>query len=123
MDGYDMSGYSRSIGPLTWNYPTADLTVLNDAIRGGLPDTPEISPGTLNGIFDNTETSGLHVVANAAGVTRDIMVAIGILAAPAQGDPVFVCQANQLGYMGGEDAGAMIATRPAATSTSSTSVS
>lgn len=89
MDGYDLSGYSRTIGPLssTWDYDgQASLT---DEIKNGMLGQVAISAGQLNGFFDNTATSGLHVVASTPGVKRTLMVPVGILAAPAAGDVVF----------------------------------
>ena len=39
IDGYDMSGYSRSAGVLGWNYNEADLTCqMSDAAMGYLPN-------------------------------------------------------------------------------------
>jgi len=108
-----MSCYSRSIGPLVADYGMADLTAdMCDAVRGYLPDTPNLSPGTLNGVFDNTETVGAHEVLNAAGVGRVVTVALGIRAAPAQGDPVFHGKFLQLDYQAVESGGAMTTTIP-----------
>lgn len=101
VDGYDMSGYSRTIGPLKWEYEEADLTVqMSDAMMGFMSNLPSISPGILNGVFDNTATSGLHVIGSAVAASRIITVPIGIQAAPAQGDPCFNGQFVQAGYHG-----------------------
>jgi hypothetical protein len=113
MDGYDLSGYSRTVSPLTWEFDTADLTCqMSDGVRGYLPNKPTVSPGTLNGVFDNTATSGLHVLASAQNSDRVIMIPVGCRAAPVAGDPVFCGEFVQLGYQASEDAGAMIATIP-----------
>ena len=41
VDGRNLSGYGRTIGPLTWDYDLADLTCqMSDAVRGGLPVAP-----------------------------------------------------------------------------------
>lgn len=109
--GYDMSGYTRNIGPLTWSYPTPDLTVQSDAVRGGLPDTPEISPGTLNGVMDG-DAAGLFATYGAGGTGRILTAAFGIRTAPAQGDPVFCGRFGQLDYQGAEAGGAMYTTVP-----------
>lgn len=98
VNGYDLSGYSRQIGPLAQTFDETDLTTITDAVTGVLPNYAALSCGTLNGIFDNTATSGLHVVANGAGVSRNVMIPIGIRAAPAQGDPVYMGQFEQSGY-------------------------
>lgn len=88
-DGYDLSSYTMSVGPLDYVFEEADLTTLGDAIRGVLPNKPGVKIGTLNGVFDNTATSGLHTVISGAGTYRTVMIPIGIRAEPAAGDPVF----------------------------------
>ena len=113
MDGYDLSGYSRTVSPLTWEFDPADLTCnMSDGVRGYLPNKPTVSPGTLNGVFDNTATSGLHVVASAHNSDRVIMIPVGDKAAPVQGDPVFCGEFLQLGYHAEEDGGAVVASIP-----------
>lgn len=97
-DGYDMSGYSRAVGPLAHSFEESDLTCLSDAVKGVLPGHATLGIGTLNGVMDNTATSGLHVVMNAAGTIRTIMIPVGIQAEPAQGDPVYMGQFEQQGY-------------------------
>jgi len=100
LDEFDMSGYSRSVGPLSWVYEEADLTCqMSDAAKGYLPGQASISPGTLNGVFDNTATVGLHVIASSVA-NRILTIPIGIRAAPAAGDPAFVGRFVQLGYNG-----------------------
>jgi len=98
INGYDMSGYTRGIGPLSWVYPEIELVALSDPVKGALMGQPEISPGALTGLFDNTATSGLHAVLNAPGSLRDVLVAIGIRAVPAEGDQVFMGSFNQNSY-------------------------
>ena len=113
IDGYDMSGYSRSVGTLGWNYEEADLTAdLGDAVRGYLPNQSTISMGPLNGVFDNTATSGLHVIGSSIQSERVVTVAIGDRAAPAVGVPVFCGRFVQLGYHAEEDSGAVVANIP-----------
>ncbi len=107
IDGYDLSGFSRSIGPLAWTFDQEEGTVFTDPVKGALPGHVDINPGTLTGNFDNTAL-GLHVVANGAGVKRNVMVPIGIRAAPAEGDPVFCSQNLQGEYMGTPTAGELI---------------
>ena len=113
VDGYDMSGYSRTIGPLLWEFDEADLTAqMGDSVRGYLPNLCNMSPGTLNGVFDNTATSGLHVIASSIQSERVVTVAIGDRAAPAIGDPVYCGQPVQLSYHAEEDGGAVTAAIP-----------
>jgi hypothetical protein len=103
LDGYRMSGYTVNIGPLSTAFAENGLFAVTDAVKGYLPGNVDINPGTLNGIFDNTATSGLHAIASAAaqgGAARNLMVAIGTLgAAPAVGDPTFAGVWNQQAYV------------------------
>ena len=112
--GYDLSCYSRDIGPLTEDYNAADLTAtMCEAVRGWLPDTPTLSPGTLNGVLDNTATTGFHTVAAAwPGTAKVVTVAQGIRAIPAAGDPVFHGQFQVNSYQAIENGGAMTVTMP-----------
>jgi hypothetical protein len=98
-----MSGYARSFGPLATTFDEGVDDAMNLTVKGTMLGNAVVSMGTLNGLFDNTPTSGLHVVMNGAGVTRTIMLPIGIQAAPAAGDPVFAGQFTQLGYQGNAD--------------------
>ena len=98
MGGYDMSGYARTFGPLVWTYDEQGEAALSDDIKNYLPGHPTISVGQLNGFFDNTATTGLHVIGSTAGVKRTVMAPIGMRAAPAEGDPVFCGDYTQLGY-------------------------
>ena len=98
IDGFDMSGYTRDLGPLAWTYQESEQKAISDEVSGVLLDKASISPGTLNGIFDNTATSGIHAALSSAGVMRDTLVAIGIQAEPAAGDPVFMGSFAHSGY-------------------------
>jgi hypothetical protein len=112
IDGFDMSGYTRELGPLAWTYPEIDQTAILDGVKGVLTDAPEISPGTLNGIFNNTATSGIHAALSTAGVARDTLVAIGIQAEPAAGDPVFMGSFAHTGYIAAPSGGDIVLTCP-----------
>jgi hypothetical protein len=109
-DGYDLSGHTRSIGPLAWEHDEASLVSVTDGARGVLPNVCKIGLGTLNGVFDNTDTTGLHVVANGAGVMRTALVPIGMRAAPAQGDCAFMGQFEQGNYVEADDGGSAVVT-------------
>jgi hypothetical protein len=112
IDGYDVSGYSRDIGPLLWEFDAADLTAqMNDAAKGYLPNLCNISPGTLNGVMQSTTDSGVEISRiQAPGTTRDIMIPVGIRAAPMIGDPVFCCKSSHNGFHVVENGGAMTIT-------------
>lgn len=111
-DGYDLSGYSRKIGPLKSDYNAANVSSdMGDDVKGYLCNHATITPGTLNAVFDNTATSGLKAVMSTPAA-RDLMVPIGIRAAPAAGDPVFMGKFVQNAMQASEDAGAIVATIP-----------
>jgi hypothetical protein len=90
----------------------AELTALTDGVQGKLPNHPEFGVGELDAVFDNTATSGIHAAISSAGVARVVMCPIGMRAAPAEGDPVYCGQFNQLGYKMREDGGAMLLSIP-----------
>jgi len=97
--GYDLSAYFSDSGEQGTEYeehPTANFA---DAIQGVLAGKPTLKCGPFTGVFDNTATSGLHVLADAAkGTRRNVMVAQGVRAAPAMGDDVFCAPVYQMGY-------------------------
>jgi len=99
---YNVCGLTRSIGPLSVVYDAVDEKALCDEVSGALPALPNISPGTLNGIFDTAAgtTLSLADVGSAAGsqTPSPLTIAIGIRAAPAAGDPVFCGYFNLMDY-------------------------
>ena len=112
VDGYDMSGYSRSFGPLATTFDEGVDDAVTLDVKAAMVGNAQVSMGTLNGLFDNTATSGLHIVMKGAGVQRNVMIAGGIQAAPANNDPVFCGQFNQLGYYGEPDNNPVYASIP-----------
>jgi hypothetical protein len=112
IDGYDMSGYSRSYGPLSTVFEEGLDDALTVNVKGAMLGSANVSFGALNGLFDNTATSGLHVIMQGAGAQRTISATLGIQAIPAAGDPVFAGQFMQLGYYGGPNDNPVTATIP-----------
>lgn len=113
VDGYDLSGYGRTIGPLELTYDEADMTVImSDTVKGYLRNQSHVNCGTLNAVFDNTATTGLHALAGTAGDQRDVLAAIGIRGSPAAGDPCFGGSFIQGAYQVTNDGGAVTATIP-----------
>lgn len=96
--GYDLSGYTRSFGPLACTFDEGVDDAISFSVKGTWPGNAVVSMGALNGLFDNTATSGLHALMSGAGVKRDVMLACGIQAAPANNDPVFCGQFLQGAY-------------------------
>lgn len=113
IDGYDLSGYTRSIGPLLESYGEAGEAALTDAVTGYLPNHVTLGVGALNGIFDNTATSGLHVLGAAGAGSRHVTtVALGVRAAPAIGDPCYAGHFEQTDYQADPNSGMVFATVP-----------
>lgn len=111
--GYDLSGYSRNIGPLAQVYDAVGEPAATDAIKGYLPNHVTLGLGTLNGIFDNTATSGLHELHSAgAGARHVVTAALGVRAAPAQGDAVYCGEFEQKEYIADPNSGMVFATLP-----------
>lgn len=111
--GFDMSGYSRTIGLLEVTYNEADLTAqMSDQVRGFMRGRARVNIGTLNTVFDNTATIGVHAVLSAAGVDRTVLVAKGQLADPADGDAVFGGKFEQGAYQAEDDDGALTVSVP-----------
>ena len=111
-DGYDLSGQARQIGPLQLEYEEADLTALSDTVKGYLPNHATVNIGTLNAVFNNTATTGIHTVLGTAGQVRTMLVAMGIQGAPAAGDPTFGGQFTQKAYTSENDGGAAVVSLP-----------
>ena len=112
VDGYDLSGYTRSVGPLELSYDEADLTTLTDTVKGYLRNHAQANVGTLNAVLDDTATTGSHAVMSVAGQKRTVLVTIGMNAAPAAGDPAFAGQFLQKDYTAADEGGAVIVSIP-----------
>jgi len=97
IDGYDLTGYSRTAPMLNWGFSPAQWMALDDPAMGALPGQASISLGNYNGILDNTD-DGLHDVLASSDAVRDVMIPIGIRADPAAGDPCFCAQVSQNSY-------------------------
>ena len=106
VDGYDLTGYSRTFGPLAWSYNEDDATTLGDAVKNCLPGTAMCNVGSINAVLDNT-TGASHDRLNSQG-TRTVLLPIGIRAAAAQGDPAFMGQFMQKEFMTSGDNGQAI---------------
>jgi len=105
VDGYDLSGYARSVGSLDWGYDHEEFTTLSSAITGVLPGQCTIAVGDINSVMA-TSTGNVtphDIFKNASDAVRDVMIPIGIRAAPVDGDPVFCAQVSQNAYVGDVD--------------------
>jgi len=98
VDGYDISGDARAIGPLMQTFDEADLTGFSHEIKGVLPGHAMLGIGTFNGVFNSTDTTGVNAILGTSGVMRTVMVAIGMGAEPVAGNYVYAGEFEQLGY-------------------------
>jgi len=111
--GYDLSGYTREIGPLDITHSYQDESALSDSVAGGLPGQATISIGTLNGIFSQGVANDITaVLSGTEGTEHVVSIPIGIQAAPAAGDPCFCGKFGQGGYMAVPGDGMVSATVP-----------
>lgn len=95
-DGYDLSHDITSLGPLDIDYEYSSKAGLTWAVKGSLLGKPEVTIGTLNGIFDS-ETAGLHTICKTVA-PRNVMIPVGDHAEPVNGDLAFVGRFNQTGF-------------------------
>ena len=88
VDGYDLSGYIRDAGTLSWLYDAVPDACITDEVKNVLLGQPSISLGPINAVLDN-DAAGLFTVFKSPGVYRYATIALGQLTAPAAGDPFF----------------------------------
>ncbi len=100
VDGYDLSGHARSVGELQWEYNQEEFTALSGAIVGAMPGQCNIAVGDINSVMATSTGSVTphDVFKSASDAVRDVMIPLGIRAAPASGDPVFCAQVSQNAY-------------------------
>jgi len=97
VDGVDVSGYSRSVGALSWIYGAEQDQAFTDQSKNVLIGQADIQAGTISAFLDN-DAAGLFNLASAGVGTRNLCVAIGANAAPVAGDNVFAWQFEQTAY-------------------------
>lgn len=86
--GYDLSGETRSIGPLSWEHDQTDDACLDWEIKGGYCGSPTILTGQVNTILrheTDASLSPLDWLDGMAGTNAVIMAPIGEMAAPVAG--------------------------------------
>jgi len=110
--GRDMSCYSRSFGPLSCTFDEGIDDAICLAVKGTWTGNATVGMGTLNGLFDNTATIGIHEAMKSVGLSRNVLIAAGIQGAPANNDPAFCGQFVQSGYEAGASENPVTATIP-----------
>jgi hypothetical protein len=109
VNGVDLSGYSRTFGPLSWMFGAEPDAALTDGAKNIVMGQGDIQAGALNAFLDN-DTAGLF--ANKAQGTKNLCVAIGVNAAPIAGNPVFAWEFEDVGYMAEQGGGFVAANLP-----------
>jgi hypothetical protein len=108
-NGVDLSGYSRTFGPLAWMFGAEPDAALTDGAKNILVGQADIQAGVVNAFLDN-DAAGLF--ANSAQGTKNVAIAIGANAAPVAGDPVFAWKFEDTGYMVEQGSGFVAANLP-----------
>ena len=97
MDGYDLSGYERSVGAMSQVFDVAPESAMSDGVQNIVMGRAAIGMPSFNGFLDN-DAAGAFALSNASNGTRNVLVAIGTNAAPAAGNPIFAWKFEQVGY-------------------------
>lgn len=107
LDYWNLAGNAIiSGGPFTIDAQQGDHATWGDAITGGLPVSINITPNTLNCVMEKGVGSYMDMTATPVQPGAHLLsFPIGIRAAPAQGDPVFCCYAEELGLVSDITAG------------------
>ena len=109
-DGYNLTGYGRTVGPLVWEFEEVELTAgMGDAVKGYLPGGCTIGGLTYNVVLEDTATVGSHARLSVPGGEDVVMIPFGMQAAVAIGDPVYVGQFERLSYHAVEEGKAVMA--------------
>jgi hypothetical protein len=99
MDGYDLGAYVMDCGERGIEYTPAESLCQADIGKGVSVGRIMPSFGPVNGVFDNTASSGLHALSIAGQAARHYLIhARGVQAAPTIGDDVFAMIARLISY-------------------------
>ena len=110
-NGVDISGYSRSVGTLSWMFDAEPDAAVTDEVKNILIGKCDIAAGAYSAFLDN-DAAGLFNLANTGQGTQLFTVAIGANAAPVQGDNVFAWQFEQTAYNVEQGSGFVVVTVP-----------
>lgn len=99
MNGYDLSGDARSVGPLAHTQDVEEMEGLNWAVKGAMPSQSMIGIGSVNAILSADGVDEMHDLFATPSSNYPVMIPVGIRAEPAAGDPVFQAQINELAYL------------------------
>lgn len=90
INGYNLNAYVMDAGERGVEHDQANTFCWADLVTGTLLGKHKYTFGPVNGVFDNTVTTGLHVLADGWKKTQVNLTHVrGVRAAPAIGDDVF----------------------------------
>lgn len=102
VNGYDLSGQTRSLGTLGNTYQDAPDAALSDGVDNVVLGRASVQCGPLNAFLDPKAagTTGLHELFSAFGGPWYIMAVLGTPGGPSAGDPAFMAVMEQGEYTG-----------------------
>jgi len=110
IDGYDLSTYTAQIGESGAEFDAAECIALSDECKNYLLGQPQISFGPVNGFLAPAVATGLHELMSPITTgAHNVMMAIGVGAIPAAGNPVFAWPMSQASYKGAPGDGVVAA--------------
>ncbi|HMN00169.1 MAG TPA: hypothetical protein PKC99_14250 [Anaerolineales bacterium] len=109
VDGFDLSGQSRSVGALAQTFAAEPDAALTDECKNILIGQGEVTAGAINTFLTNDADGAHALLKNGFGV-RDILIAIGANAEPKAGDHVFAWTFEESEYKAEGGAGFVAAT-------------
>lgn len=119
INGVDVSGYTRNVGSLDWNFGAEPDAAVTDGCKNIIIGQADIQAGGYSAFLDN-DTAGLFNLTSVGTGTRVYTVAIGANASPVAGDPVFSWQFEQTAYNAEQGSGFVAVTVPMEVSYAST---
>ncbi len=100
LNGVRVGADAVNVGNVGVAWDVAPMTAYLDEIKNAIPGRAEISVDALNAVMSPGTAGSVHDLCAAGTGTFDYMVAYGIQAVPAAGNPIFAWRFDQAGYMG-----------------------
>lgn len=97
INGYDLSGDYRKIGNYGYKSDFPKDAAFSDGVMNGATGRTQVTLGSLNAFMSPNSGVGAYDLQKAGNVISDVMIPIGILAAPVVGVPVWCWQMSQAG--------------------------
>jgi hypothetical protein len=100
INGYDLSGYTRSLGNMGVKFDEGIDAALTDAVKNAILGRATIQAGPLNAFLapEATPTIGAHELLSAGHGTFNLMAVYGTPGGPNIGDPIIAAQMEEGEY-------------------------